>query len=211
MSHMKVQIHTLSKPLRAFNRRSRLWTLPILDYYVTANHLADLPPGYVTKETDRFQAFFAPETQSQADRMLEAGERFIDSFSSGYSEAFGGLEPPNSRIRLTLFRNHDEFRQFARKSLQVDLSNNGGYCDAANQEIVLVMSSVERDLGKLIGPSFNLRFPTNEEADVMAMRHELVHYLMERGGDFGSRAAPWLSEDSQASLRCGPETAHRPP
>ena len=132
-----------------------------LDYYVTANHLAELPEGYVTKETKRFQAFFAPEKSEQADRMLAAGEHFIDHFSSRYGEAFGGLEPPSNRIRLTLFRNHDEFREFARESLQVDLSNNGGYCDAPNQEIVLVMSSVERDLGSMLDPAFRLHFPTN--------------------------------------------------
>ena len=127
--------------------------------------------------------------------MLKAGEQFIDSFSSRYSQSFGGLEPPSNRIRLTLFRNHEEFRRFARKSLKVDLSNNGGYCDAANQEIVLVMSNIERDLGSIVDASLKLQLPTSEEADVMAMRHELVHYLMERGGgDFGSRAAPWLSE-----------------
>ncbi len=166
-----------------------------LDYYVTANHLAELPSGYITKESERFQVFYAPETEPQAERMLAAGEQFIETFSSRYGPLFGGLEPPSNRIRLTLFRNHDEFREFARESLQVDLANNGGYCDAANQEIVLVMSSIERDLGAMLDPSFRLQFPTNDEADVMAMRHELVHYLMERGGgDFGSRAAPWLSE-----------------
>ncbi len=60
-----------------------------IDYYVTANHLAELPPGYITKETDRFQAFFSPDTQESADRMLEAGEEFIDSFSRRYGVSFG--------------------------------------------------------------------------------------------------------------------------
>ena len=171
-----------------------------LDYYVTATHLAELPQGFVATETERFEVFYAPETEEQKRRMVEAGEVFIDRFASRYGEAFGGLKPPSNRIRLTLFRNHTEFKQFARSTLRMDLSNNGGYCDAANQEIVLVLSKVGHDFSGIMGSQHSpdrpgLDMPSREEADVMAMRHELVHYMIERGGgDFGSQAAPWLSE-----------------
>jgi hypothetical protein len=166
-----------------------------LDAYLTSTHLAELPPDYTNTESASFQVFYAPETEQQARRMMKAGEVFLKEFPRRYGDDFGGLEPPTSRIRLTLFRDHEDFTRFARKSLQVDLSNNGGYCDSANQEIVLVLSSLKRDLASLSDESLKLRLPSQEEADVMAIRHELVHYLMERGGgDFGSRAAPWLSE-----------------
>ena len=175
-----------------------------LDAYVTSEHLGELPPGYQVEETEAFEVFFAPDRRESARRVLREGERFLERFPRVFAHHLGDLEPPSSRIRLTLFRDHGEFTRFARKSLRVDMSNNGGYCDPANQEIVLVLSQVERDLASLTSRSLKDLLPETDPPDVMAIRHELVHYLMERGGgEFATQIPPWLGE----GLACAFETA----
>ena len=148
----------------------------VLTLYGRWTHQRDLPDDYEREEIGRFEVYYPPEARGQVERIVAGGERFLETAGEEYGELLGGVEPPSGTIRLTLFRNDEEFERFASGALDEDLSHNGGYYEATRNEIALVMSAVD-------------------DVDQMGIRHELAHMLLARGGgQWGSSVPPWLTE-----------------
>ena len=138
-------------------------------------HAGQLPDDYQSFNTERFQVYHPEGLEGRAKAIVEEAEAFLLQAPLAFSPFLGDLTPPERQVRLTLFRNQEEFIRFTQDSLQEDMSSNGGYFDAANLEIVLVL--------------------TKSNADSLGIRHEVAHLLVARGGGrFGTEMPRWLNE-----------------
>ena len=150
--------------------------LGLLFVIESAEHLGSLPEGYAQLDQGDLEIYYPRDRAKQANAVAADASRFIAELPVGYGALLGSVARPPGPLRITLFRNHDELVTFAADELQADFSNNGGYCSTATQEIEAVLDELVGHEGR-------------------AIRHELAHLLLGRGGgQIGTRIPPWLEE-----------------
>ncbi|RME84556.1 MAG: hypothetical protein D6785_05415, partial [Planctomycetota bacterium] len=150
-----------------------IYGLPKIMEWLKFSHL---PSGYQKTETRFFRVFYPSSKKEDVLELAKEGEAYLEWFLEDVGKRLGGFEKPKYHINLIFLDSHLDFRKFAVKELEKDLAFNGGYFNPLTGDIALV-------LGK--DPAKNLR----------GLRHELTHYLLNRGGNmFASGFPAWLSE-----------------